>query len=254
MTTSLTKFSLDASAPEYYYIKKPQSFIDLGTIPDGSQLPDLITFCQENKNPLNLGIPGTADLMFNYTKFPADFYHWPIPFCFCWPEYKDGAMEGVTPLRLADKFWDTIASIKTDPDHPEGFIVLSAEIKLFPAGAYTHRTVGNPGGPGGKLWYSGGSCRLMVPLMSGAGVKWMSGPIDEPTILEPVENHVYEFNNKIPYVFRNDSTQDHLYIQIDLIPAAKKEEAEQRILADTTFGQLHVKFASGFPVHPTINL
>jgi hypothetical protein len=71
-TTPLTKLFVDQQAPDHYYVKKPESFIDLGPVPDSSQLSALIDYAVENKNPLNLAMPGTADLMYNIKKFPKE--------------------------------------------------------------------------------------------------------------------------------------------------------------------------------------
>lgn len=252
--TELTKFFVDHNAPDYYYIKKSTPAIELGTAPHTEQLADMVAYCEENKNPLNLIVTGTNLLAWNIQGYPTDFYSWPIPYCFTWEAYQAGSVEGVTLYRIAKEFWDSIASIKVDPDHPEGFKVLNADLKLFPAGARTQRQVSNPGGPKSLKWMEGGSCRLLIPLTAPAGAKILSGSINNPSTLEPVVNTVYEFNNTIPFTQINDSTEDFIFLEVDLVPASKATEAETRILESAIFSQLHVTFASGFPVHPTLHL
>lgn len=253
MTEQLKEFFVDHTAPDYYYIKKSEPFIDLGPAPNQEQLGALIQYCLENKNPLNLAVQGTGELTHGIVH-PHDFYSWPIPMCFTWPEYRAGSVEGVTPYRLADQFWNNVASAKTDPLHPTGFTVFAAEIKLYPAGTSSYRVAENPGGPSSHRWWAGGSCRLMVPLMAGEGCKWTAGSLKAPTILNPVVNTIYEVNNNLPCKYINDSNVDMLFMTIDLCPNEKLVELEERILAHPVLSQLHVKFAAGFPVHPTVHL
>lgn len=252
--TELTKFFVDREAPDYYYIKKPQTLIELGPVPHPEDLTEIANYCVENKNPLNLFVLGTNYVTYNITKLPHDFYSWPIPFCFTWPQHRVGALEGITLLRIAQQFWNNIASIKTDPDHPEGFIVLNGEIRLYPPGSATPRIVDNPGGPKGIKWFEGGSCRCLVPLTAPTGAKIVSGSLSAPDTLTLEQGKVYEFNNTVPFKYVNDSDSDWIMMHFDLIPVSKAEECEARLLAHPIFGQLHVSYAAGFPVHPTLHL
>jgi len=251
----ITKFVVDHNAPDYYYIKKPQALIDLGPAPNQENLDEIVNFCTENKNPLNYFVPGYNLVSYNVKGHPTDFYHWPIPYCFTWEAYRSSAVEGITPYRIASEFWNNIASVKTDPLHPEGFTVFSAEIRLFPPGTHTMRYIENPGGPKGSKWMEGGSCRLLIPLSVPTGAVIKSGSIKTPDILELTANQVYEFNNLIPYKYVNDTTPgDFIVLTIDLVPNSNAAEAEARILAHERMSQFHVQVASGFPVHPTIYL
>jgi len=113
----------------------------------------------------------------------------------------------------------------------------------------------NPGGYKSLKWMEGGSCRLLIPLSVPTGAIIQSGSIKTPDILQLTENQVYEFNNMVPYKYINDTTPgDFIVMTIDLVPTAKAAEAETRILAQETLGQLHVSVAAGFPVHTTLYL
>jgi hypothetical protein len=253
--TEHTKFFVDHNAPDYYYTKKSQVLIDLGQAPHQEHISNIVTYCTENKNPLNYFVPGFNLVSYNIKGHPTDFYHWPIPFCFTWEAYQASAIEGITLYNIAKEFWDNIAAIKTDADHPEGFTVLSADIRCFPPGTHTMRYSENPGGPKSGKWMEGGSCRLMIPLSVPTGAVIQSGSVKNPDVLELTVNQVYEFNNKVPYKYINDTTPgDFIVISIDLVPNSKAAEAETRILAHPTLSQLHVTVASGYPVHNTLYL
>lgn len=253
MAHELNHFFVDPTAPDYYYNSDTDPIIDLGPAPNQEQLAQLVQFCLENKNPLNLAVPGTGELSHGIVH-PYDFYSWPIPMCFNWPDYRVGATEGVTLFRLADQFWANVASAKTDPLHPEGFSVFSAELKLYTAGTSSYRYAENPGGPTSHRWWAGGACYLVVPLIAGEGCQITVGGLKDPAVLNPTPNVVYEVNNLLPCKYINNSDGDMLLAQIYLCPNSKLTELEQRILAHPILSQLHVKFASGFPTHTTVHL
>ena len=106
MHHDLNEFFVDHNAPDYYYVKKSEPLIDLGPAPNQEGLASLIQYCLENKNPLNIAVPGAGELTHGIV-YPYPYYSWPIPMCFTWPEYKAGSVEGVTQYRLADQFWIT---------------------------------------------------------------------------------------------------------------------------------------------------
>jgi len=244
----LSNFFVDHSAPPYYYIKKSQTFIDIGVDDHQQELFEIAKFCKGNKNPLNLVVPGTGTLTHN-VKVP-EYYSWPLPFCFTWKVYRNYATEGISIYKVASNFWNNIHLSKIDTLYPEGFTVFAAEVILLPPGTKTIRVHENPGGHTSHRWWAGGSCRLMIGIDVNEGSIVQMG--DEEQLLQL--NCVYEVNNnKIGRVLNNGST-DIIYMNIDLVPNDKAEELESRILKHKKLSDLHVKFAAGFPVHTTLHL
>jgi hypothetical protein len=244
----LSSFFVDHSAPPYYYIKKNQTFIDIGIDQHQQELFEIAKFCKENKNPLTLAVPGTEHLSHNI-KIPH-YYSWPLPFCFTWKVYRNYATEGLTLYRLASNFWNNINLEKIDELHPEGFSVSAAEVILLPPGTKTLRVHENPGGHTSHRWWAGGSCRLMIGVAVNEGSIVHMG--DEEQLLEL--NCIYEVNNNKIGRVSNNGTTDMVYMTIDLVPNGKAEELESRILKHKKLCDLHVKFAAGFPSHTTLHL
>jgi len=232
-------FKLDpVNAIPYYYTKSSDPIIEVGPTPE---TPALVEFALTNKNPLNIAVPMMSLASMKQTTLPSSIYHWPMPFCFSLPKYEAGAEEGVTQWRIAKEFWAAVNQLKV------GFNVFSASLFLIPPGGRTPRLPDNPGGPGSKRWFAGGSYRVLVPLSVGEGAKFVYGP--ETTT--PQANIAYEVNNLLIHQVINDSAEDLIYVEIDLAPWDKLEELESRILLDPVLKELHITNAAGYPAHTT---
>ena len=241
-------FEEDHSADPYYYIKKPQPFIEIGMASQQDQLAELTAYCIANKNPLNLVAPSWESSTLNIKQIPFTYYGWLLPFFFQKEQYREGALEGVTLYRLATDFFNNIASMKVDALHPEGFTTFSGEIQLIPPGQRNMRGIVNPGGPRSYRWYRGGSCKLMIPLQVNPGVVIEIGG----QFVNPTQYQVTEINDQQVYQFNNNGSEDFIYLTVNLTPTSKAEILEQRLLANPTTQALHVTYASGFPVHTTL--
>lgn len=226
------------NAIPYYYDKSSDPIIEVGSTPEA---PQVVQFAQENKNPLNKAVPMMSLVSMKQTTLDTSVYHWPMPFCFSWGKYEAGAEEGVTLWRIAKEFWTAVEALKP------GFRVFSASLFLVPPGGRTPRLPDNPGGPGSKRWFAGGSCRFLVPLSVGENAKFVYGP--ETTT--PLDNKAYEVNNLLIHQVVNDSSEDLVYFEIDLVPWDNVEELEQRIMLDPVLKELHVANAAGYPAHTT---
>jgi len=227
----------------YYYQKSSTPIIPMGLSTYQDQLDLLAQHAVDNKNPLNLFLPGQnfRDAAMEYL-FPLDeWYRWPIPFCFSWPQYRENSEGGVTLWRIAKDFWSDIEKAKP------GLRVFAAELFLLPAGKNTERVGHNPGGPSTYTWFVGGACRLHIPLITNNDVVFDVGP--ESQHLE--QYRVYEVNNRMVHQIRNEGTTDHVYLNIDLVPQENTDELEQRLLSHPIVRKLHVTQSAGFPAVTT---
>lgn len=232
-------FKLDPlNAIPYYYTKSNDPIIEVGATP---AVDAVVEYALANKNPLNIAVPMMSLVSMKQTTLATSNYHWPMPFCFSWPKYEAGSEEGVTLWRIAKDFWNGVNELKP------GFKVFSASLFLIPPGGRTPRLPDNPGGPGSKRWFAGGSFRVLVPLKLAEGAKFVYGP--ETTT--PQINTAYEVNNLLIHQVINDSAEDMIYFEIDLVPFDKMEELESRILLDPVLKELHVTNAAGYPAHTT---
>lgn len=246
MTTTDHYTTLVQSAgPDYYYTKPSTPITVIGSAPNQEQLATLAKFAADNKNPLNFHIPGIREVSLQMTHTETEYYDWPIPFCFSWPQYEQNSEEGITQWRLAKDFWANIETVKP------GFKVFSARLILVPAGSSTERHSVNPMGPRlGAFWFAGGACRLHIPLVTNTSAVFNVG--SDSQHLEA--NTVYEINNLLINQLVNNGNDDIVVLDIDLVPEQNAEELEARILNNPILSSLHVRQASGLPVHTTVYL
>ena len=245
MTTKiLHQFEKPQEIVPYYYQKKAEPIIDLNYTFPAQDLATLVEFAQENKNPLNLAVPGQGQLASRLDVMPNEYYLWPLPFCFSWPAYVRNSTDGCTPWRIAQSFWAAMDTVR------QGFKVFNAALILVPAGGATFRHADNPGGPSGPRWFSGGALRIHVPLKTNPSCVYNVGSASQNL----AAGHAYEVNNLLINQVVNGGSEDVIFLDIDLVPEDKADELEVRIRSDETLNQLHIQSAAGFPIHTTLFL
>lgn len=250
--SQLAKYNLLTSAgsggevnpPDYYYTKPSDPSTMIAPASNTDELAAVAQWAVENKNPLNLSVPGQAELRFGLGQVIEPHYEWPLPFFFSDERYRSHALEGCTPYRLAQNFWATIDTVKPDMS------VFAGELFLLAPGQKTTRRAENPGGPKTSRWMFGGSCRLFVAIKTNEGVSYTIGN----QTLVPEVNTVYEINNLLINQVVNAGTEDAVFLAIDLVPNDKKLELENRLNSNEIMNQLHIVPAAGYPIHTTVHL